>query len=320
MFKPRRILVAGPMSVIGHRVVDALAAGSDAVFGLADSDRSAEFVRALGASPIPGDALDRSQVFGAVAELRPDVVIHLTALPTTPLAPPRLTAELPRRLLAHAGRNLAAAAEAHGVERLVAQSIAFAYRPEGPWIVDESAPLDTGARGAWGEIVTAAADLEETVLDGRNFVGVVLRYGALYGPETAVWRDGDVARLAERRRLPIIGGGGGMHSFIHIDDAAGATLAALDGAAGVYNVVDDDPAPGREWIPAFAQTLGAPPPRRMPARLGRLVAGEHAVRVLTAQRGASNARIRTELGWRPEHPDWRSGFAGLANASGGATG
>lgn len=319
MFKPRRILVAGATGVIGRRVVDALAAGGDTVFVLAGSERSAELVRALRANPISGHVLDRGEVFAAVAELRPDVVIHqLPELPTTPLTPP-VKGELQPRLVAAASRNLAAAAEAHGVERLVAQSIAFAYRPEGPWIVDESAPLDTGARGTWGEIVSAVAALEETVLAGRNFVGVVLRYGALYGPETAVWSDGNVGHLVGRRRLPIIGRGDGVHSFIHIDDAAGATLDALDGAVGVYNVVDDSPVQSGEWIPALAQALGARPPRRIPVWLARLVASQHTVRTLTAQRGASNARIRAELGWKPEYPDWRSGFAALAGTGGGAT-
>ena len=314
VFDSRRILVAGATGVIGRRVVAALAAGGDTVFGLARSDSSAALVEELGATAVRGDALDRAQVFAAVAEARPDVVIHqLTAIPKRPGGRNGLAAafEATNRLRREGTRNLVEAAEEHGVQRLVAQSIAFAYRPEGAWVLDESAPLDTEARGAWGEIVGAVEALEAAVLAGRNFVGAVLRYGILYGPGTAHWHDGHVAELLRRRRLPIVGGGSGLRSFVHIDDAAGATLAALDAAAGIYNVVDDRPLAGREWIPAFAHALGAPPPRSIPAWLERLRRGERAVRELTVQRGASNARIRAELGWKPEYPDLQSGLAAL---------
>ena len=312
VFNPRRILVAGPTSIVGRRVVAALAAGGDAVFGLARSKRSAEVVRTLGASPVPGGGLDRRQVFAAVAEVRPDIVVHhRTAFLTTPLDALRLDHAFVSRCLREGSRNLAAAAEEHGVQRLVAQSIAFAYRPAGPWVVDESAPLDTAARGVWGEIVSAVADAEESALAGRNYVGVVLRHGVLYGPETDMWTDGRVSNLVRRRRLPIVGGGHGIQSFVHIDDAAGATLAVLDHGSGIYNVVDDRPLPAHEWVPALARALGAPPPRRIPGWLARPVTDENIVRALTGQRGVANARIRDELHWKPEFPDLWAGFAQL---------
>jgi nucleoside-diphosphate-sugar epimerase len=318
VFHPRRILVAGPTSVTGRRVVAALAAGGDTVFGLARSKRSAEVVRTLGGHPVPGGGLDRRQVFAAFEEVRPDVVIHhRTAFPTTPLDALRPDHGFVSRCLREGSRNLAAAAEEYDVQRLLSQSIAFAYRPEGPWVVDESAPLDTTARGVWGEFVSALADAEENALAGRNYVGVVLRHGILYGPETDLWSDGRVSDLVRRRRLPIVGRGHGTQSFLHVDDAVGATLAALDHGSGIFNVVDDSPLLVREWVPALAEALRAPPPRRMPGLLARTLAVESAVRVLTTQRGAANARIRTELGWKPEYPDLRTGLAELRGAAEG---
>jgi nucleoside-diphosphate-sugar epimerase len=201
---------------------------------------------------------------------------------------------------------------------MVAQSIAFAYAPSGPPVVDESAPLDTGAEGGWGEIVRAVAALEDAVLGGSGLEGVVLRYGQFYGPGTAYAADGSIGSMVLKRRMPIVGEGGGRQPLIHIEDAATATVAALDRAgAGVYNVTDDEPAPSRDWIPGLADALGAPPPRRVPVWLARIAAGPDAVRVMTAQRGASNARIREELGWEPAYPDWRAGFGTLTGRPAG---
>jgi nucleoside-diphosphate-sugar epimerase len=216
------------------------------------------------------------------------------------------------RLRREGTRNLVEAASEHGVARVVAQSIAFAYRPSGPDILDESAPLDTEASGGWGEIVRAVAALEGAVLGGSGFDGVVLRYGSFYGPGTSYAPDGSFGGLVMKRRMPIVGAGGGRQPFIHMDDAVGATVAAVDRGSGVYNVVDDDPALARDWIPGLAAALGAAAPRRVPAWMARLAAGPDAVRTMTAQRGASNARIKSELGWEPRYPDWRAGFPTLA--------
>ncbi|MEA2420994.1 MAG: hypothetical protein QOF55_93, partial [Thermoleophilaceae bacterium] len=250
-----------------------------------------------------------------VGEARPEIVVHqLTAIPRR-ISNPRKLGELfepTNRLRREGTRNLVDASERHGVARVVAQSIAFAYLPEGPEVVDESAPLDTGVKGGWGEIVRAVAALEESVLGGSGYEGVVLRYGAFYGPGTSYARDGAFGELALKRRLPIIGGGDGRQPFIHMEDATSATVAALGTGSGVYNVTDDDPARAREWIPGLAEALGAPAPRRLPAWVARLAAGQDAVRPMTVQRGASNARIREELGWRPKYPDWRAGFPTLA--------
>jgi nucleoside-diphosphate-sugar epimerase len=310
----RRVLVAGATGQIGELLTPALVATGDEVYGLARSERSAEKIRELGATPVFGDALDADAVMGTVAEARPEVIVHqLTAIPRSGINPRKFgEAFAPTSRLRREGtRNLAAAAERHGVSRMVAQSIAFAYRPDGPEVVDESALLDTEADGDWGEITRAVAALEEAVLGGAGFDGVVLRYGAFYGPDSPYSVDGAYGEMVLKRRLPIVGDGAGRQPFIHLDDAVSATLAAIDNGTGVYNVVDDDPARASEWIPGLADALGAKPPRRVPVWLARVAAGPAAVRVMTAQRGASNARIREELGWRPRYPDWRAGFPTL---------
>jgi nucleoside-diphosphate-sugar epimerase len=315
---PRRVLIAGATGEIGRLLTPALVAAGDEVYGLARSETSAARVREMGATPLLGDALDRDQVLAAVAEARPDVIVHqLTSIPKDVPNPRKFAATFgpTNRLRREGTRNLVDAAEQHGVSRVVAQSIAFAYRASGPEIVDESSPLDTEASGGWGEITRAVAALEEAVFGGSGFGGVVLRYGSFYGPGTAYAPDGALGAMVMKRRLPIIGGGGGRQPFIHMDDALSATLAAIESGAGVYNVVDDDPALAREWIPGLASALGARPPRKVPAWLARLAAGPDAVRAMTAQRGASNARIRSELGWEPRYPDWRAGFPTLVSAA-----
>jgi nucleoside-diphosphate-sugar epimerase len=300
---------------MGRRLTPALVAAGDDVYGLARSESSAAAVSSLGAIPVRGDALDRDDVMAAVAEARPEIIVHqLTAIPRTEIKPRKFADAFgpTNRLRREATRHLADAAEEHRVRRVVAQSIAFACTPSGPPVLDESAPLDTGAEGGWGEIVRAVAALEEAVLGGSGFEGVVLRYGQFYGPGTAYAADGGIGSLVVKRRLPIIGDGGGRQPLVHIDDAAAATVTALDSGAGIYNVTGDDSPLSRDWIPALAEALGAKPPRRVPVWLARLAAGPDAVRTMTVQRGASNARIREELGWRPTYPDWRTGFGTLA--------
>lgn len=310
----RRVLVAGATGDIGRLLTPALVAAGDDVYGLARSEQSAERIREFGATPVMGDALDRDRVMVAVADVQPEVIVHqLTAIPKR-VSNPRKFAEAfgpTNRLRREGTRNLVDAAEQHGVKRVVAQSNAFSYRTDGPEIVDESAPLDTEADGAWGEIAAAAAALEEAVLGGVGFEGVVLRYGSFYGPGTAYAPDGAYGELVMKRRLPIVGGGGGRQPFIHLEDAVSATVMALDRGSGVYNVTDDDSARAREWIPGLAEALGAKKPYKTPAWLGRMAAGPAAVRLMTAQRGASNAKIREELGWRPKYADWRAGFPTL---------
>jgi nucleoside-diphosphate-sugar epimerase len=312
----RRVLIAGATGAIGRRLTPALVAAGDEVFGLARSDESAALVESLGATPVRGDALDRGQVIAAATEARPDVIVHqLTAITRGDVNPRKFTESFgpTNRLRREATRHLVDAAVEVGARRVVAQSIAFAYKPGGPAVLDESAPLDTGAEGAWGEIVRAVAALEEAVLGGSGFEGVVLRYGQFYGPGTAFAPSGPFGSLVGKRRLPVIGDGGGRQPLIHMDDATSATIAAIDGAAtGVFNVTDDESPPSRDWIPALAEALGAPKPRRVPVWLARLAAGPDAVRTMTVQRGASNGRFRETFGWQPSVPDYRAGFKTLA--------
>jgi nucleoside-diphosphate-sugar epimerase len=305
----RRVLIAGATGTIGRLLTPALVAAGDDVYGRARSEQSAERIREFGATPVMGDALDRDQVLAAVAEASPEVIVHeLTAIPKRISNPRKLEQAFgpTSRLRREGTRNLVDAAEQHGVKRVVAQSIAFMYRPEGPEIVDESAPLDTT-----GEIGSAVAALEEAVLGGGALEGVVLRYGSFYGPGTMYAPDGAIGELVMKRRMPVIGGGAGRQPFIHMEDAVSATVAALDRGAGVYNVTDDDQARAREWIPGLAEALGAKRPFKAPAWVARMAAGPEAVHVMTAQRGASNARIREELGWQPKYSDWRAGFPTL---------
>jgi 2-alkyl-3-oxoalkanoate reductase len=308
----RRVLVAGATGQIGELLTPALIAAGDEVFGLARSEQSAERVRELGAMPVIGDALDRDAVDSAVAEARPEVIVHqLTAIPRSGITPRRFAAAFgpTNRLRREGTRNLVDAAKRHGVARVIAQSIAFGYSVDGtPDVVDESAPLETDGPGAWPEIADAVAALEEAVLEVD---GVVLRYGAFYGPDTPYAPGGIYADYAMKRQLPIVGDGAGRQPFIHLDDAVSATLVAIDRGTGVYNVVDDDPSPARDWVPGLAAALGAKPPRRMPVWLVRIAAGPETVRAMTQQRGASNARIKQELGWEPRYPSWREGFPTL---------
>ena len=304
-----RIFLAGATGVIGRRLVPLLLAEGHHVTGMTRSPERAEQVRAQGAEAVICDALDADALRSAVVAAQPDAVIHqLTEIPSR-LDPRKYTEQLAatNRLRREGTRNLLAAATAAGAGRLVAQSIAFAYAAAGDWVLDEQAPLALDAPPPMDAPVGAVAELERQVLEAG---GVVLRYGYFYGPGTAFGADGYYAELVRKRRFPVLGSGEGRWSFIHVDDAASATVAAVErGASGVYNVVDDDPAPVREWLPVYASALGAKPPMRLPAWIGRIAAGSVAVAGMTTQRGANNAKARRELGWAPAHSSWREGFS-----------
>jgi nucleoside-diphosphate-sugar epimerase len=207
------------------------------------------------------------------------------------------------------GGNLMLAALEAGARRYVTQSIAFLYAPVGDRVKDEDAPAFTDAPAPFGEGVSVMLDHERDVLENPGIEGVVLRYGQFYGPGTYYAHDGSIAEQVRKRRFPVVGKGEGVFSFIHLDDAAAATLAALGGPTGVYNVVDDEPAALREWIPVYAEALGAKRPFKVPAWLARLLGGGLAVALATELRGASNAKAKRELGWAPRYPSWRQGFA-----------
>ncbi len=303
-----RVFVAGATGVIGRRLVPALLAAGHEVTAMCRSPERAEQARAAGAEAAVADALDAEAVRTAVASARPDAVVNqLTALPKH-IDPRRIERdfELNDRLRSEGSAILAAAARDAGAVRLVAQSIAFMYEPGPPGTLHaEEDPLVLRPAPSFARSADAIKRLEGTT---RDHGGTVLRYGYFYGPGSAVAPDGSIVQDLRRRRMPVVGSGAGVWSFVHVDDAADATVAALGAPPGVYNVVDDEPAPVREWLPALAQAAGAPRPMRVPAFIARLAAGDYGVQVMTRGQGASNGRAKRELGWSPAHASWREGF------------
>ena len=298
-----RVFLAGATGVIGRALTPLLVGEGHEVTGMTRSPERARRLQDQGVGAVVCDALNPSALEQAVVEARPEIVIHeLTEIPAQ-MDARKAAAQLgpTNRLRRDGTRNLIAAARAAGARRLIAQSIAFAYELSGDWVKDEQAPLD--ANSPYGEAVAAIADLERQVSAAD---GIVLRYGYFYGPGTQFERGGLYGELVRRRRLPIVGSGEGRWSFIHVEDAAAATVAALStGSPGIYNIVDDDPARARDWIPLFATAMGAKPPLKVPAWVGRLVGGRVAVASMTRLRGASNAKAKRELGWSPGRPSWR---------------
>ena len=305
-----RVFVAGASGAMGRPLVRQLVAARHEVTGTTRREERAAGIRAAGATAALCDVFDSDALARAVAEAEPEVVVHaLTALPDRiewkarqdPVA-------ATNRLREEGTRNLIAAARAAGARRVVAESVAFLYEPSGDWVKDEDAPLFTGAPGRFGKAVAALADLEGQVLGDDGIEGLVLRFGWFYGPGTSYAADRAVAEDFHRRRFPIVGKGSGVFSFAHVEDVAGATVAAIESdAVGVLNVVDDEPAPQREWAPVYADAVGAKKPRRVPLWLAKLIAGPVALNAVEL-RGASNARAKRELGWEPRFPSWRQGF------------
>ena len=279
-----------------------------------------DLVRSLGARPIVADALDPDAVARAVASAEPEVIVHeLTAL-SGPMSvrdarhPERFSGTImTSRLRTEATDHLLAAGRAVGARRFVAQSFgAFRFARTGGPVQTEADPLDPDPPAAAQPGLEAILYLERAVTTIEWGEGLALRYGGFYGPGTAVSLapDAQVAAPIRKRRFPILGDGGGVWSHVHIEDAAAATAAAVEhGQPGIYNVVDDEPAPVREWLPVLASALDAKPPRRLPRWVGRLLAGEMAAAMMTEARGASNAKAKRELGWQPRYPSWRQGFA-----------
>jgi nucleoside-diphosphate-sugar epimerase len=303
-----RVFLAGATGVIGRRLVPRLRAAGHDVVGLTRKEHAAGALREAGAEPVVGDALDPDTVREAVAAARPDAIVNeLTDIPEA-IDPRKADEQFAGndRLRREGTKNLVEAAKAAGTGRIVSQSIAFAYKPDGPPVKSEDDPLATNAAGSWRRSVQALSELERLTVEAG---GLALRYGYFYGPGSAYAPDGHLAGLVKKRRYPIVGKGSGVTSFVHVDDAADATVHALErGSPGPYNVVDDEPARVDEWLPVYAEALGAPAPRHVPKFVARLAAGPMAVRIMTEQRGASNERAKSELGWSPRFASWRTGF------------
>jgi nucleoside-diphosphate-sugar epimerase len=306
-----RVFVAGASGAIGRPLVRQLVAAGHEVTGMTSTEANAPAIEAGGATAVVCDALDAAAAAEAVKEAGAEVLIsQLTRLPKEDFNPRTIDYGPTNEARHEGGRNMIAAARAGGARRFVTQSIAFLYEPQGgmvkteddPAWADPPPPFDTGAG--------PTLEHEREALEAEGIEGIVLRYGFFYGPGTYYARDGGTAKQVMARRFPIVGKGAGTFSFVHVDDAASATVAAIDqGSPGIYNVVDDEPAPMREWLPVYAKALGAKRPFRVPAWLARIAAGPFATVMATELRGASNEKAKRELGWQPLHSSWRQGFA-----------
>jgi nucleoside-diphosphate-sugar epimerase len=306
-----RVFVTGATGAIGTRLVPQLIERGHEVIGTARSPLKSERLRAQGAEPVTVDLFDPRAVGELVTAVEPDAIVH----EATALAGANDVKHFDRsfaetnRLRTEGTDALLAAARHAGVERFVAQSFAgWPYARDDGATKTEEDPLDPTPVPAMSETLAAIRHLERAVTEAG---GIVLRYGGLYGSPDDVQIE-----LVRKRRFPIVGDGGGVWSFVHLEDAARATVLALEhGRPGIYNVVDDDPAPVREWLPALADAIGAKPPRRLPRGLARLLAGEAGVVLMTEIRGASNEKAKRELGWTLRYPSWRQGFQAMARAA-----
>jgi 2-alkyl-3-oxoalkanoate reductase len=307
-----KIFVAGATGVIGRRLIPLLVEGGHDVVGMSRSPRRAHSLEDFGARGVVGDVFDGGRLRRHLAAENPDMVIHeLTDIPRE-LGPGHAVEQFAanRRIRIEGTRNLVEAARDAGARRIVAQSYAHVYVPRGSWVKAEWEALDVGpdTPAARQLNVLALMELERYVLQTPGIEGVALRYGTLYGPGSAFEEGGTVTTLVRRRHYPIAGGGTGTTSFVHVDDAAEATVLALSGPTGVFNICDDRPAALNEWLPFYAQLLGAPPPRHVPALAERLLGNESLARRSTSQRGASNAKARAQLAFAPVWASWRDGL------------
>jgi nucleoside-diphosphate-sugar epimerase len=301
-----RVFVTGGTGALGRHLVPGLVAAGHEVTATTRTPAKAAQLRGAGAAPVVVDGLDREAVIAAVLAAAPEVIVHQM----TALADMRSLRKVDQvfaatnELRTRGTDNLLAAAARAGTRRVVAQGHNFVYERSGGPVKTENDPRDSRPIPSSARTVAAIRYVDETVPLAAP-EGIVLRYGTFYGPGAS----DSLVDAVRKRQVPVIGGGTGIWSFIEITDAATATLAAVDrGAPGVYNVVDSEPAPVAEWLPYLAKVAGAKPPLRMPAWLGRLLAGEYVVAQMTTVRGASNEKARKELGWEPRYASWREGF------------
>jgi nucleoside-diphosphate-sugar epimerase len=306
-----KIFFAGATGALGRRLLPMLIGAGHEVTAMTRSDSKIDSLRSAGAAPVVCDVFDAAALRDAVMAASPEVLVHeLTDLPQN--IDPRKAEEQTKgndRIRTEGTKNLVDAALAAGTKRMVAQSISFAYAPVGGPIKTEDDPLFDDSPWPFSRSVQALHDLEDAVTKTPGIGGLVLRYGFFYGPGTGYAANAYWADQVRKRRFPIVGSGAGIFSYIHVDDAATATVAAVErGQPGIYNIVDDDPAPVSEWLPVYAEAVNAKKPRRVPAFIARFVAGKYAVSLATELRGASNEKAKRELGWTPRYASWREGF------------
>ncbi|MFI9587736.1 NAD-dependent epimerase/dehydratase family protein [Streptomyces sp. NPDC052236] len=309
-----KIFLAGASGAIGSQIVVQLVARGHEVVGTTRSATKTGALRALGAEPVVVDALDPESVADTVAKAEPEVIVHqLTALSgPMKVRQAKLMAAATNRLRTEGTDHLLAAARAVGVRRFVAQSNAQWMERTGGPVADENGRIEPNPPADAAEVVAALRYLENAVTGITWAEGIALRYGGFYGPGTSISAapDAVMAEHLRKRKIPIVGSGGGVLSLVHITDAASATVAAVErGRAGIYHVADDEPAPVRDWLPDLARALGAKPPRRVPGWLVRALAGKAPVDMMTRARGISSEKTKRELDWTPQYPSWRTGFA-----------
>jgi len=303
-----KVFIAGATGAIGQALVPQLLADGHDVVGLARSGQRARELAGLGAQLVTGDALDRPRLVRLVADAAPEAIVNLlTAIPAT-IDPRHIDRDMAatNRLRTEGTRNLFDAGRRAGVRRHVVESIAYVIDPSQPAVTDEAAPVWDRPPKRYAAAVAAVGELERLSDDDG---ATVLRFGHLYGPGTAFAPDGSFTAQVRAGKVPLVGQAGSTFSFVHCADAAEAISAALTSEqSGTFNVVDDDPAPIREWLPELADILGAPAPKHVPAWLARAAVGRYGVAFLTELRGSSNRRAKEVLGWQPSRPSWRQGF------------
>lgn len=314
-----KIIIAGASGAMGRALIPLLVRAGHDVVGMVQRPRSVEVVHALGAEPRTADALDAAAVLSCFREVQPQVVIHqLTAIPAA-LDMRHFDRDfaLTNLLRTEGTRHLLAAAVDVGATHFIAQSFAgWTYGRKGSALKTEDNALDPDPPKRLRSTLNALKSLEQAVLGEKRLTGTILRYGSFYGPHTSIAKDGSIVQAVRRRKLPLVGEGAGVWSFVHIDDAASATAAAVEsGRGGIYNVVDDEPAPVSEWLSFLAHCAHAQPPRHVAAWMARLLIGEHVVAVMNEIRGVSNAKIKRDLGWTPRWPSWREGFREVSKSA-----
>lgn len=314
-----RIFVAGATGAVGRELVPALVSAGHSVVGSTRTAAKFNLIERMGAAPVVADGLDAISMRAAITSAKPDVIVdQMTDLAAvTDLRHFDRAFARTNELRTRGTDILLAAAREAGAKRLIAQSFCgWTFSRDGGAVKSETDELDPDPPAELRRTLEAIRYLERTVTASSEPEGIVLRYGSFYGPDTGMLSSAMIDQL-RRRRVPLIADGGGWWSFIHTEDAASATVAAIDkGRPGsIYNVVDDQPAQVRDWLPALAELLDAKQPIRLPAWLGRLLAGEHMVLMMTQVRGGSNAKAKRELAWQPAYPIWRDGFAAVARQS-----
>ena len=310
-----KVFVAGATGALGRPLVKQLVERGHEVTGMTRSESKQELLRELGATPVVADALDPDAVAQAVAKAQPDVIVHQMTAIEASFNPRRMQRAFAttNQLRTEGTDHLLAAGRAVGVKRFVAQSFApWPYARTGGTVKSEDDPLDTTPPAQVRTTLDAIKYLEQAVTNADWTEGIALRYGGFYGPGTSIGLEpiGEQVEMIRQRKFPVAGKGTGVWSFIHIEDAASATVEAVEhGTRGVYNVVDDEPAPVSEWLPELAKAVGAKPPRHVPLWLARLAGGEVVSTMMSDLRGSSNQKAKSELGWKLRYPSWRDGFA-----------